>query len=54
MTDLPSVGQLATVRGRNWVVVDVQPSALPLDVTAANLGEGVTFVSLSSVEDDGL
>jgi superfamily II DNA or RNA helicase len=54
VADLPTVGQLVTVRGRNWVVTDVQPSALPYDVTAASLGEGATFVSLSSVEDDGL
>ncbi len=54
VSDLPSNGQLVTVRGRNWVVTDVQPSALPYDVTAASLGEGATFVSLSSVEDDGL
>ena len=52
VADLPSNGQLVTVRGRNWVVTDVQPSALPYDVTAASLGEGATFVSLSSVEDD--
>lgn len=52
--DLPSNGQLVTVRGRNWVVTDVQASALPFDVTATSLGEGSTFVSLSSVEDDGL
>jgi len=54
VSDLPSTGQLVTVRGRNWVVTDVQPSALPYDVTAASLGEGATFVSLSSVEDDGI
>lgn len=52
--DLPGNGQLVTVRGRNWVVTDVQPTALPHDITAASLGEGATFVSLSSVEDDGL
>ena len=52
--DLPAIGQLVTVRGRNWVVTDVQPSALPYDVTAAERAEGSTFVSLSSVEDDGL
>jgi superfamily II DNA or RNA helicase len=54
VSDLPGTGQLVTVRGRNWVVTDVQPSALPYDVTAASQGEGVTFVSVSSVEDDGL
>ncbi|SHG42622.1 DISARM system SNF2-like helicase DrmD [Geodermatophilus nigrescens] len=53
-SDLPAVGQLVTVRGRNWVVVDVQESRIPLDVTAASVGEGATFVTLSSVEDDGL
>jgi len=52
--DLPEIGQLATVRGRNWVVVDRQTSALPLDVTASHPGEGATLVTLSSVEDDGL
>ena len=52
--DLPEIGQLATVRGRNWVVVDRQASALPLDVTATHPGEGATMVTLSSVEDDGL
>ena len=52
--DLPEIGQLATVRGRNWVVVDRQASALPLDVTATHPGEGATLVTLSSVEDDGL
>jgi SNF2 family DNA or RNA helicase len=54
VSDLPDNGQLVAVRGRNWVVTDVQPSALPYDVTAASIGEGTTFVSLSSVEDDGL
>src|SRR3954451_20897774 len=54
VSDLPTLGQLVTVRGRNWVVTDIQPSALPYDVSAANLGEGATFVTLSSVEDDGL
>ena len=52
--DLPGVGQLVSLRGRHWVVVDVQPSGVPLDVTTSSLGEGATFITLSSVEDDGL
>ncbi len=51
---LPEEGQLVTVRGRNWLVTQVLPSALPLDVTTATPGEGETLVTLSSVEDDGL
>lgn len=54
-------GRRPTVRGparhrrsQGWVVTDVQSSALPLDVAAASVGEGATFVSLSSVEGDGL
>ncbi len=54
VADLPSVGQLVSVRARNWVVTDVQPSALPYDVAGIGQAEGATFVSLSSVEDDGL
>ena len=54
VADLHSVGQLVTVRARNWVVTDVQPSALPYDVGGTGQAEGATFVSLSSVEDDGL
>lgn len=52
--DLPNMGQLVSVRGRNWVVVDQQPSALPLDLASAHPGEGATMITLSSVEDDGL
>jgi hypothetical protein len=54
VADLPSIGQLVSVRGRNWVVTDVEPSALPYEVTSTGQAEGTTFLSLSSVEDDGL
>ena len=49
---LPAVGQLVVVRGRHWVVIDVEPTVLPLDVAASTPGEGHTLVSLNSVEDD--
>ena len=52
--DLPVLGQLVVVRGRHWVVSEVRPTALPFDVKADSPGEGQTFVSLSSVEGDGL
>lgn len=51
-TPLPAIGQLVVVRGRHWVVTDVEPTALPLDVAASSPGEGHTLISLSSVEDD--
>ncbi len=49
---LTSIGQLVVVRGRHWVVTDVEPTALPLDIAASAAGEGHTLISLSSVEDD--
>ena len=52
--DLPAVGQLVRVRGRHWVVTDIAPTAIPVDVKVATVGEGQTMVTLSSVEDDGL
>jgi superfamily II DNA or RNA helicase len=52
--NLPAVGQLVVVRGRHWVVSDVLPTALPFDLNADSPGEGQTFVTLSSVEGEGL
>jgi len=51
MQGLPEVGQLAVVRKRPFVVIEIVPSALGLG------GGGTSFnhlIKLSSVEDDGL
>jgi SNF2-related domain len=59
MTDsvvpLPEVGQLAEVRQRRWIVIDVAASTLPQSLfEPASNGHPHHLVGLSSVEDDGL
>jgi hypothetical protein len=50
---VPEIGQLVEVRGRNWVVTEVTPSALPPDALAGETHRQ-HLLSLSSVEDDAL
>lgn len=49
----PEIGQLVEVRGRQWVVADSSPSALPPDVLAGETARQ-NLLTLSSVEDDAL
>ena len=49
----PEQGQLVTVRSRNWIVNEVEPSALPT-TGLKGFNDGQTLLSLSSIEDDGL
>jgi hypothetical protein len=48
----PEAGQLAVVRGRQWVVADVVRSELPPDITSDVPPRRQHLVSLISVEDD--
>ena len=50
--EAPESGQLATVRGRRWVVADVIRSELPPDLTREIPPTPQHLVSLISVEDD--
>ena len=51
--NVPEQGQLVTVRSRNWIVNQVEPSALPTN-SLKGFSNGQTLLSLSSIEDDGL
>jgi Berberine and berberine like len=46
----PEVGQIALVRGRHWVVADVQKSGRAADSIGAKSGHAQSLVDLSSVE----
>jgi superfamily II DNA or RNA helicase len=50
---IPEEGQLVSVRDRHWIIKSVIPSALPIDVMAAETGRQ-HLIQLVSVEDDGL
>ena len=50
----PEQGQLVSIRSRNWIVNEVQPSTLPPSGLRADLNGGHTLLTLSSIEDDGL
>ena len=51
--NVPEQGQLVTVRSRNWIVNQVESSALPT-TGLKGFSNGQTLLSLSSIEDDGL
>jgi ERCC4-related helicase len=51
--NVPEQGQLVTVRSRNWIVNEVEPSALPPTILKG-VDTVQTLLSLSSIEDDGL
>src|SRR4029453_1081856 len=54
IAEVPEIGQIVTVRGSNWAVVDVQQQGLgrsSADDAAAQLQHAVT---LQSVEEDRL
>ena len=50
----PEPGQLVNVRSRQYVVTDIQASALPAHLSTLGVQSPMHLVSLSSVEDDGL
>jgi ERCC4-related helicase len=51
---VPEQGQIATVRQRRYVVVDVQKSSLAPSALALGAQEGHHLVTLNSIEDDGM
>ena len=52
--DPPDPGQLVNIRQRQFVVLDVQETALPSDITSHGINNPQHFVTLSSIEDDAL
>ena len=53
LSSAPEEGQLVSVRDRFWLVKNILPSALPVDVMSPS-DAPQHLVNLSSVEDDGL
>jgi len=51
---LPEPGQLVVVRGRPFVVIDINASTLPSPATVRDNASRQHLVTLSSVEDEGL
>jgi len=50
----PEQGQMVSVQSRNWMVTDVAASTLPPERLQVGLESPQHFLTLSSVEDDGL
>ena len=54
LTTIPEIGQIVTVRQRQYVVSEIQRSAIPSEILSSNADNPQHLISLSSIEDDAL